>query len=110
MFVGALELRFDLGLAGRGGARVDKKHKRSRVASLIRRLRDRFEVSVAEVADQDRADRMTIGVSAVSGDATVVDSVLARVRDAAERHLLGEAELVEAHLEIMNVSFEHRRP
>ena len=110
MFVGVLELRFDLAQVGRGGAPLDKKAKRSRVRSVVSRLRARFDVAVAEVEAQDDPGRAIIGLSTVSSDSAVVDSVLSRARDATESQLAGEAELYEAHLEIMNVSFEHRRP
>lgn len=110
MFVGALELRLDLTRGGTSGGRPGLKAKRAVVRSLVDRLRSRFSVSVSEVGDQESERRAVVGVAVVGPDGVEVNSVLNRVRDAAESHLVGRAELVEVHLEILNVSFEHRRP
>lgn len=48
------------------------------------RVRSRFDVSIAEVGAQDLLQRAVFGVSVVSGDARVCDSVMAQVARAAE--------------------------
>jgi len=48
------------------------------------RIRARFDVSVAEVGAQDLLQRAVFGVSVVSADPKVCDSVLAQVARAAE--------------------------
>ena len=48
------------------------------------RVRARFDVSVAEVGAQDLLQRAVFGVSVVSRDAEVCDSVLAQVARVAE--------------------------
>lgn len=45
------------------------KEKRSIVKSLLARMRNRFNVSAAEVAAQDTHGRAVLGVACVSGDA-----------------------------------------
>jgi hypothetical protein len=60
------------------------KEKRSVVRRFRDRIRARFEVSVAEVGAQDLLQRAVFGVSVVSADPKVCDSVLAQVARAAE--------------------------
>ena len=55
---------------------------------MVRRFRDRvrarFDVSIAEVASQDLHQRAVFGVSVVSAEAAMCDSVLGQVARAAE--------------------------
>jgi len=60
------------------------KEKRSVVRKFRDRIRARFEVSIAEVGAQDLLQRAVFGVSVVSADPKVCDSVLAQVARAAE--------------------------
>jgi uncharacterized protein YlxP (DUF503 family) len=55
------------------------KGKRQVVRSLCGRLRSRFEVSVAEVADQELWQSAVIGIVTVDGDARRASSMLDRV-------------------------------
>ena len=54
------------------------KDKRQVVRSLLARLRNRFDLAVAEVDDQDRWQIATLGLVCVSSSASVVDEVLTR--------------------------------
>jgi uncharacterized protein len=78
MFVGVLRLSFHVPHAR------SLKDKRSVVRRFRDRIRARFDVSIAEVRDQDRLQRAVFGVSVVSSDAKVCDSVLEQVARAAE--------------------------
>jgi hypothetical protein len=60
------------------------KEKRSVVRRFRDRVRARFEVSIAEVGAQDLLQRAVFGVSVVSEDSQLCDSVLAQVARAAE--------------------------
>jgi hypothetical protein len=73
MFVGVLRLTLHVPHAR------SLKEKRSVVRKLKDRTRARFDVSIAEVASQDLHQRAVFGVSVVSGDAAVCDSVLGQV-------------------------------
>ncbi len=77
MFVGVLRLTFHVPHAR------SLKDKRSVVRKFRDRIRARFDVSIAEVGDQDLLQRAVFGVSVVSGDAAVCDSVLEQVAHAA---------------------------
>ena len=55
------------------------KAKRKIVQSIKTRLRQRFNVSVAEVDFQDKWQRCRIGVSVVSNEGRFVDSQLRKV-------------------------------
>jgi uncharacterized protein YlxP (DUF503 family) len=95
MFVGVLRLTFHI-----PGAR-SLKDKRRVVQKLRDRIRSRFCVSIAEVEAQDLHQRAVFGVSVVSSDAAVCDSVLAHVASAAES--VGDAVLTDRATEIVTV-------
>jgi uncharacterized protein YlxP (DUF503 family) len=48
------------------------------VKSIIEKTRHRFNVSIAEVANQDLHQRATIGISVIGNDGRVVNSLLDR--------------------------------
>jgi uncharacterized protein YlxP (DUF503 family) len=55
------------------------KEKRFVVQSLKTKIRNRFNVSVAEVDFQDKWQRALIGVACVSSDRQIVESTMDRV-------------------------------
>ena len=55
------------------------KEKRRIIKSMIARSRNRFNVSVAEVADQDLHQRATLGVAVVGSDQRILNSLLDRI-------------------------------
>jgi uncharacterized protein YlxP (DUF503 family) len=73
VIVGVLRLTFHIPHAR------SLKDKRSVVRRFRDRVRSRFDVSIAEVGDQDLHQRAVFGVAVVSSDATVCDSVLEQV-------------------------------
>jgi uncharacterized protein len=64
------------------------KEKRSVIRPLVADLRRQYQVSVAEVGDQDRYRRSQVAVAVVSGEAAQVTEVL----DACERLVAGRPE------------------
>jgi uncharacterized protein YlxP (DUF503 family) len=60
------------------------KDKRSVVRKFRDRVRARFDVSIAEVGEQDKLQLAVFGVAVVSGDRAVCESVLEQVARAAE--------------------------
>jgi uncharacterized protein len=78
MFVGVLRLTFHIPHAR------SLKEKRRVVLKFRDRVRARFDVSIAEVGAQDLHQRAVFGVSVVSSDAAVCDSLLEQVAHAAE--------------------------
>jgi uncharacterized protein len=57
------------------------KEKRQVLAGLLRRLRTKFSVAVAEVSDQDRWQLAGVAVVCVSADRAQADRVLASALD-----------------------------
>jgi len=55
------------------------KGKRSVLKSVITQVRNKFNVAVAEVGDQDAWQLATIGVSCVSNDSQHTNEVLSKV-------------------------------
>ncbi|MCE2451954.1 MAG: DUF503 domain-containing protein [Nitrospinae bacterium] len=75
------------------------KAKRKIVQSITTRLRQRFNVSVAEVDFQDKWQRCRIGVSIVSNDSRFVDSQLRKVLNCLEG--MGLANVLDFDIEII---------
>ena len=55
------------------------KEKRSRLKPLISRLHREFNISVAEIAQQDNWDEATIGCTMISNDSQFIQSALQSV-------------------------------
>ena len=75
------------------------KDKRQVLRSLMQRLRNKFNVAVAEVDDNDRWQIATIGVTCVSNDAGHAQEQLDRVVAFIE-HTRLDAELIDAEMDI----------
>ena len=56
------------------------KEKRQVIKSVMARVRQQFEVAIAEVDDQDRWQIAKLGVSCVSNSSQHIDEILGRVR------------------------------
>ena len=76
------------------------KEKRQIARSLSDRIRNRFNVAVAEVEDTDRRQRLTLGVSCVSNDRGHADSILSSILDFVEQSRF-DAELIDVQSEII---------
>lgn len=98
MLVGVLRLSFHIPHAR------SLKDKRRVVQKIRDRIRNRFDVSVAEVAAQDQWQRAVFGVSVVSGESSVCDSVLEQVARSAE--LSEDAQLTDRETELITVGDE----
>ncbi len=57
------------------------KEKRQSIKSIIARVRNQFEVAIAEVEEHDRWQLAKLGVSCVSNDSQLASEVLTRVRN-----------------------------
>lgn len=80
------------------------KQKRGVVRSIARRLRNRFNVSVAEVGGQDTWQRAVLGLSATGAEAPVVRRVLEQALAYAEElHL---AEITFTDVEILELPWQ----
>jgi uncharacterized protein YlxP (DUF503 family) len=64
-------------------------------------VRSRFDVSIAEVGAQNLHQRAVFGVSVVSGDSAVCDSVLEQVARAAQS--VGDAVLTDRATELVTI-------
>jgi uncharacterized protein YlxP (DUF503 family) len=78
MVVGILTISFEIPGAN------SLKDKRQVLKSIIDGIRNRFNVSAAEVGDNDVWRRATVGVSCVSNEQAVANSVLDHVSDYVE--------------------------
>ncbi len=77
------------------------KEKRQIVRSLSDRLRNRFNVAVAEVEGADMRQRLTLGLCCVSNDRGHADSMLSRLIDFVEESRL-DGEILDVQTEIIS--------
>ncbi len=97
MFVGCPEVTLSIPEAH------SLKDKRGVVRRCIDRARNKFNISVAEVGQNDEWQRAVIGVSCVANDHSFVNSVLDKVLDQIEDDSIGYAHVVDQRLEILKV-------
>ena len=76
------------------------KEKRTIVKSVVERLRQRFNASVAEVADLDDVGMATIAAACISNDARHADEQLQAIARAIEAWRL-DAEVVSVETELI---------
>lgn len=76
------------------------KGKRHTLRSVIDRVKGRFNVSIAEVDDNDRWHLITLGVTCVSNDSRHANEMLSRVVDYIDS-IRGDAELLDYQVEIL---------
>lgn len=79
------------------------KGKRQILNSIISRLRSKFNISVAEVDDQDLWQLATLGISFVSNDSRYTNQVLSKVVDFIV-HGRFEVEILDYEIEVLPIS------
>ena len=77
------------------------KGKRKIIKSIISRLRNNFNASVAEIGANDVHQRAEIGFSLVGNDQAIVNSKLDKMVNLAED--LGLAEIIDTEMEIIHL-------
>jgi hypothetical protein len=77
------------------------KEKRRIVKTVIARMRNNFNASVAEVADNDVHQRAVVGFSLVGNDSAVINSKIDKMFNLAEE--LGLAEVVDTEMELISL-------
>jgi len=75
------------------------KEKRRILKSIKDRLRQQFNIAVAEIGDQDRWQSSLLGVASIGNDKRYVNGLLTRVQSWIEEH--GGAELVSSQMELL---------
>ncbi len=78
------------------------KGKRRILKSLLARASNRFNISIAEVEDQELWQTATVGFSCVGNDTSFVNQVLSTVVSFLERSK-EDAEMLDYEIEIMDV-------
>jgi uncharacterized protein YlxP (DUF503 family) len=96
MVIGVLRLTLHLPDSG------SLKGKRHVVSGLVRRVRDRFQVAVAEVGDRDRWQLAHLGIACVSADSTHADEILANVLSYVER-VAADARVADVSTELIRL-------
>ncbi len=77
------------------------KGKRKIVKSMIGRLRNNFNVSMAEIGANDVYQRAEIGFSLVGNDSPLINSKIDKIFNMADD--LGLAEIVDTRMEIIHL-------
>ncbi|OGO44322.1 MAG: hypothetical protein A2137_03495 [Chloroflexi bacterium RBG_16_58_8] len=81
---------------------VSLKGKRQVLKSITSRVRNKFDVAVAEVDDNDMWQLATIGICCISNDKRHTNRVLSKVIDFIEGARF-EAEILDYEIEIIDV-------
>lgn len=76
------------------------KGKRQALKSIITRVRNKYNVSIAEVDDQDLWQLATLGIACVSNDTQHVNEVLSKVVDFISQSRF-EVEMLDYQIEII---------
>ncbi len=97
MFIGTCKLTFRL------PGNDSLKGKRQVSRTLIMRLRNKFNVAVAEVDGVDRHQTLVIGVSCVSKDASHASEQIDAVVRFVEQQQNLDADLIEAERDLLDV-------
>lgn len=79
------------------------KAKRYVLKSIMARVKNKFNVSVAEVDGNDLWQLATIGVACVSNDGRHANEMLSKVVGFVEDNLRGDAEVIDCGTEIISV-------
>ena len=77
------------------------KGKRKIVKSIITRVRNRFNVSVAEVASQDLHQRAEVGFALVGNDQRLVNAKMDKILNMVDE--IGLAEMIDTEMEIIHI-------
>ena len=77
------------------------KAKRGCLRKVVSRIRNTFEVSVAEVGSQDLWQRAKIGIAVIGNDRSVVNQRLDHVLNFVDS--LGTAEVIDHSIELINI-------
>lgn len=77
------------------------KDKRQVVRSIVERVRNRFNVSIAEVDDNDRWQTASLGLCCVANDRAFVEATLSKAVAFIE-HERPDAEIVSQETELMS--------
>jgi uncharacterized protein YlxP (DUF503 family) len=77
------------------------KAKRSVIKSIIQKIRNNFNASVAEVGANDLHQRAEIGIAMAGSDRSVINSKLDKALNLVDD--LGIAEIVETEIEIISL-------
>jgi uncharacterized protein YlxP (DUF503 family) len=78
------------------------KGKRMVVRSVVQRVRNRFNVALAEIETQDAWEVITLGIACVSDDPRHANEMLSKVIDFIEAERL-DAEVGTVELELISV-------
>jgi uncharacterized protein YlxP (DUF503 family) len=79
---------------------MDLKGKRRVLQAVIARLRDTFNVAIAEVGEQDKWQVATLGIVSVANDAAYVHGLLTRAAEMVD-NLRIDAGLLDYEIEIL---------
>lgn len=77
------------------------KGKRQVIKSITTRVKNTFNVSIAEADDQDLWQKATLGIACVSNDPQHINEVLSKVVDFISHSRL-EAEMLDYEIEILS--------
>ncbi len=76
------------------------KEKRKIILSIVERIRKRFNISIAEVDEQQLWQRCSLGFSAVTSKHAEIDSIIEAIYSSLDRHL-NDLQILSFHYDII---------
>jgi len=95
MLVGILKLKFRL------HAVFSLKEKRKIAQSIKQKLKNKYNLSIAEIGAQDSLDFLELGIAVVSNSSQQVESMLNKIQDSAQA--MTSEELIAISSEVFGV-------
>jgi len=77
------------------------KDKRKIIKSMRDRVKNKFNVSISEIGDQDEWQSLQIGIAAVSSDSQYLDGLMTQVVEFIDNMHL--AEMIDCNIEFMKM-------
>lgn len=96
MHIAILQLKINIPQA------LNLKNKRKVVNSLMQKLKNKFNITIAEIANNDAWQLATIGIASVSNDAQYLQQVMNKLLDMIDE-MQGDFYLMDHQLEIIIV-------
>ncbi|MFA9396872.1 MAG: DUF503 domain-containing protein [Clostridiaceae bacterium] len=93
MFIGTLEIKIHINFSH------SLKEKRMVKRSIIQRVKNKFNVSIAEVEDMDKHQLLVLGVSSVSNSKNKASEIIQNVYNFIELNV--EGEIIDSFIEIL---------
>ncbi len=75
------------------------KNKRRVIKSIIQRIRNKYNVSVSEIDEQDIWQRATLGIACISNDKNIIHKTFSHIENFLDSNM--EIQVINLYIEIL---------